>query len=204
MSSRSSWRRARTSAEALGIVGDLVASVAQLGGDVGGLGLERVQPSLELGERRAARERRLVATPIASTAPPSPVRASTPGRAASRCASASASRSSSSLEPAILVGIVELGAVELVDLVPRRSISRARARSSPPSVGELGIDLGDRARGPRASGAQIDAAEPVERAALLRDTEQRLVAVLSVQVDEAPAFIGELRDGREAAVAIGP
>ena len=44
--------------QALGIVGDLVAQVAQLGPDVSGLGLERMQPRLELGERRAAREPR--------------------------------------------------------------------------------------------------------------------------------------------------
>ena len=39
---------------------------------------------------------------------------------------------------------------------------------------------------------------------MLSHAEQGLVAVLPVEVDEAPAFLRELRDGREAAVAIRP
>ena len=106
------------------------------------------------------------------------------------------------LEPAILVGVIQVRAVELVDLVaqevdlsgPRTLVATER--------GELGIELGD-PRPRRAQRAQIDPTEPVERRALLGHTQQRLVAVLSVQVDEAPAFLGKLPNRREPAVAIG-
>ena len=187
--------------EPLRIVRDDIAQVAEVGGDVGGLGLEPVQPLLELHERSASGE-------SCSRDPDRVDRSAVAGErvaglgASSRCATASASRSSSSSSPRSSSAASSWARSSSSTWYLRRSISRARARSSPPRAGELGLDLGDRAHS-GTQGSQVDAAEPVEGAALLRDTEQGLVAVLPMEVDEAAAFIGKLRNGREAAVAIG-
>ena len=186
--------------EPLGIVGDLVAQVAQLGPDVGRLGLERVQPCLELGERRAPGEPRSRDPRARRALPPSPVRASTARAPASRCGRRVRQPILFDLEPAILVGVIQVRAVELVDLVaqevdlsgPRTLVATER--------GELGIELGDRARAARAAALRSTPPNRSSARALLGHTQQRLVAVLAVQVDEAPAFLGELPDRREAAV----
>ena len=188
--------------EPLRIVRDDVGSVAEVGGDVGGLCLEPVQPVLELRERGAPDER----GPCDSDRVD---RSAVAGERVARLGRSFAMRDRVGqpilfeLERSVFVGGVELGAVELVDLVPEEvDLARSCALVAA-ECRELGLDLGDPSAG-LAQGRQVDAAEPVERAALLRDAEQGLVAVLPMEVDEAATFIGELRDGREAAVAIGP
>ena len=188
--------------EALGIVRDDVGSVAEVGGDVGGLGLEPVQPSLELLERGAPHERRPCDSDRVDRSAVAGERVACLG-----CGFAMCDRVGQpilfELERSVLVGGVELGTIELVDLVPEEvDLAGSRAFVAA-ECRELGLDLGDASVG-LAQGRQVDAAEPIERAALLRDAEQRLVAVLPMEVDEAATFIRELRDGREAAVAIGP
>ena len=109
------------------------------------------------------------------------------------------------LERRVLVGVVDRGGVDLLDLVPqqvdlagarrgrRRRARRARRRSRAAS------------RAPRQRGAcrrRGLARVAVEQRALLGRVEQRLVRVLAVQVDEVAAALGELGRGREPAVDV--
>ena len=83
-----------------------------------------------------------------------------------------------------------------------RSISRARARSSPPSSAELALDR-LQLLASRQQRAEVDAAEPIERVALHGRAEQRLVVVLAVQVDQRPAQLGQRAGGGQPAVDVG-
>ena len=63
------------------------------------------------------------------------------------------------------------------------------------------------ARGGAVRGERVGrrrAGEPVERGALHRRREERLVRVLAVEVDEPGADLGELADGREPPVDVRP
>ena len=175
--------------EALGIVGDLVAQVAQLGPDVGAP-RPRARAAVPRARRtaRAAGEPRSARSPSASSAPPSPVRASTARAPASRWAVASASRSSSTSSPrsssasssGALVDLVELVAQQ-VDLAGPRRARRHRARRARRRARRRRARRATRAR--RAS----TPAEPVERARVARPAPAATGGVLAVQVDEAPA-----------------
>ena len=75
-----------------------------------------------------------------------------------------------------------------------------RRRARPARASTAGSSL----RG-REQRLEVDAAEPVERGALRRPGEQRLVVVLAVQVDEPLAPARRARPaGRQAAVDVGP
>ena len=100
--------------EALGIVGDLVAQVAQLGRDVGRLGSSTC--SRASSSANGVRPAITLARATASSAPPSPVRASTARAPASRWASRR-QPVLLDLEPASSSASSRLGGVELVDLV---------------------------------------------------------------------------------------
>ena len=153
--------------EPFGIVGDAVGSVAEVGGDVGGLCLEPVEPLLELRERGAPHER-------------SPCDSERVDRSALACERVACLGRSFAvrdrvgetvlfeLERSVFVGVVEMGAVELVDLVPEEvDLARSSAFVAA-ECRELGLDLGNASAG-LAQRRKVDAAEPVEqRCAALR------------------------------------
>ena len=73
--------------------------------------------------------------------------------------------------------------------------------------GELGVEPLDLGAGAAQRVERVErrtAREPVERGALHRGCEQRLVGVLTVEVDERGPDLRELRDRREPAVRRTP
>ena len=107
----------------------------------------------------------------------------------------------------VLGRVVEPAARDLLDLVAQqvdlagpgagvaaeRARARRRARATAARALAVARERVERGR----------AGEPVERAALDRGIEQRLVRVLAVQVDERAPGLGELRHRRQAAVDVG-
>ena len=183
-SSRSSWRRARTVVEALGVLVDPLDLVAQLLLDVGQLALHAPQPPGERRERRPAVERgHRVPERVGRRAFERLVRVRERVAVGDRVGE----QRLLGFERDVLGGIVEPGGVDLVHLEaeqvdlagPGAGVAaeglraRRRARAPPPVVAVAGPSV-ERRR------ARI----PVERAALHRGLEQRLVRVLAVEVDE--------------------
>ena len=110
------------------------------------------------------------------------------------------------LERDRLGGIVEAGGHDLLDLVPEEV---ELAGAGPGVAAEsLELDVDGATRGARLAvrreGVERDGARvAVERGALHGGVEQRLVCVLSVQVDQVAAELGELARGRQPPVDVG-
>ena len=105
------------------------------------------------------------------------------------------------LERPVLLGIVQVSAVELVHLVAEEIDLPGTGALVTSERSELRVELGH-ACTRLAQRAQVDATEPIERSPLLGDPEERLVAVLAVEVDEPLTFVGELTDRCEPSVAV--
>ena len=191
--------------EPLGIVRDRLGGMAELAGDVGGLGLER----------RAAFARRSAngARPTrAARADPERVDGSALSgeRAARQCRRVAVR---DRIGEPILLDLERSRlrrrrrgrrAVELVDLVPEEVDLAGPGALVTAECRELGLDLGDASAGLAAGEPR---STPPKRSSAPRCSatpSKRLVAVLAMKVDEASTFVGELRDGGQAAVAIGP
>ena len=161
------------------------------------------RPSATNGARPSS-----AATAAPSASSPAPSSSRYAAASASRCASASASSSASANSRSSSPRVDDRGRVDLVDLVAEqvdlagsRPFVAAERRRAPPR---------SHARPARAAPRAVRAltrlgtGEPVEERALLGRREERLVRVLTVQVDEpAPAF-RELGHRGEAAVHVAP
>ena len=144
------------------------------------------------------------AAPSASR--PGPRARRTRRSSASRCATASASSGSSASSATSSSGSSSRGGADLVDLEAEQVDLAGTGACVAAERGELGVERRAPRRAPRGSAASASSAgapgEAVERAALHRGIEQRLVRVLAVQVDERAPGLGELADGRQAAVDV--
>ena len=103
----------------------------------------------------------------------------------------------------VLVGVVDAGGVELVDLEPQQIDLAGPGPLVAAERREFGVDLGE----PRPCGSQraeVDAAELVERRSLRRRRQQRLMRVLAVQVDDVGSDLGERGHRGRAPVDVGP
>ena len=91
-------------------------------------------------------------------------------------------------EFSVLVWVADIGDVELVELKAEQ-VDLASSRTAIAAQRREGrIDLGE-PRPSRPQRSEIDAGEPVERIALCCSSEQALVCVLAVEVDEPSADI---------------
>jgi hypothetical protein len=107
------------------------------------------------------------------------------------------------LELAILVGAGDGGGGDLVDLVAHQVELAGPGPLVAPHARQLVEQVVDRdARRPQRG--EVDAGEAVERVALGGGVQQRLVRVLTVQVDEQRPELGQLGGGRQPAVDVGP
>ena len=178
------------------------ASVADLAGDVGELGLEAASRSTsgsKRGSRRASARASWSAWAVDSRAPaPSAVSASwtvaAPRAIASPCCAALQTRPD-------LLGLArpQAGAGDLVRLVleelePPGELARVDGQLG--EAGAVGPPALDRIghRPPR----RLVPAEGVEQVALPALVEQPLLVVLAVDLDERPDLVGEPRGGRRA------
>ena len=107
------------------------------------------------------------------------------------------------LQHLVLVGVVEAGAVDLRQLVAEQ-VDLARPGALVPAEGvELGGEPPQRRPGV-GQGSQVDGAEEVEGPALHSRIEKRLMGVLTVQVHQPGAGVGQGRDRRHPPVDPGP
>ena len=189
------------------VVGDGLDREAQLALEVGELGLCRAQSLVESRERVSVRER------SDGRARPRPARrlSIAAERLGERVAVRRRRRRAAPPRPRARrprSGRRRPASVDLARSGTRsRSISRARgARVAAERLRAPRRGPASRARAARSACERLErgrAREAVERAALDGRCEQRLVVVLTVQVDEARAELGELSDGREPAVDVG-
>ena len=106
------------------------------------------------------------------------------------------------VETRILVGVDDVGPVELVELITEQvDLAGAHALVAP-ECGQFGVDLGQ--SGPRrAQRFEVDTTEPVEGGPLRRRRQQALVGMLAVEVDQTAGRLGERRHRRQAPVHVG-
>jgi hypothetical protein len=200
----STWRRSRTSASRSGDSSIASPSVRDLD-TMSSRSASRSRADGRPARRRATAVEGHERPAIASRAPPSPERMAA-AAAASRCAVASARTDSSASRRSSSSGSSIAAASSSSTWNRSRSISRARARSSPPSaasaasisVSRHGQRAADRGRSPNSSSA----------ARCVVGRQERLVCVLSVQVDDVGRDLGERCNGgqtvRRRRRAIGP
>ncbi len=188
--------------EPLRVVRDPLARDPQLLGDVVELGLGRAHPRVELGERRPTGERvdrvaERVETGTFDRVVGARQRVAVRGRVGEQGLLL--------LEPRLFVDVVDGGGGDLVHLEPEEvdlACSGAFVATQRGEVSGDGACFG--ARGAvRSQCTQCWLPRvPVERAALHRGIQQRLVRVLAVQVDETRAALRELADRRQPAVDV--
>ena len=107
------------------------------------------------------------------------------------------------VEPGVLVGIADVGGVEFVDLEPQE-VDLARPSTLVATEGcELRIDLGQSGTGGSQRG-EIDTAELVERRTLCRRGQQRLMRMLTVEIDDVGCHLGERRNRGEPTIEVRP
>ena len=108
-------------------------------------------------------------------------------------------------EQLVLVGSRDLGVLDLGELIPQQvDLAGARPLVAAESS-ELGVDAADRAarlEQPAARRERDVARGAVEQTALFARREQRLVGVLTVEVDELAAPLRELGGRGQAAVHV--
>ena len=147
----------------------------------------------------------------AATASPSASEAG-PSSTSYACASAARSRDRVGeqrllrFERDVLGGILEPGGGDLLHLVAEQVDLPGPGAGVPAEGLELGVERAHRRSFVAVAGQRVErrrARVAVERAALHRGVEQRLVGVLAVEVDERAADLGELARGGEAAVDVG-
>ena len=185
------------------------ASVADLGGDVVELGLER-RPAARRAARSAgragpARAPRGAATAVGSRAPralpgSASWTAAAPRAIASPCWAAPSRARISSASPGRSRAAGDLGGLVLEELDPAGQLARVdrqlgeRRPVRPPALDGVGHRRARR-RMP---------AERVEQVALPALVEQPLLVVLAVDLDERPDLVGEPRRGRRSRRRAGP
>ena len=105
-------------------------------------------------------------------------------------------------EGVVLVGVLEPGRVDLGDLVPQQiGLARPGAIVAPEGL-ELAVQ-GATMRASSCEGPEIDAPEGVQRPALCRRVEQRLLGVLPVELEQPGPGFGQRRDRRHTTVDPG-
>ena len=107
-----------------------------------------------------------------------------------------------SLEPVVLVGLLDAGGVELLVLEAQQVELAGTLALVAAEGAELLVERGQ-LLAQRPQGLEIDAPEAVEGAALAGRRQQRLVIVLAVQVDQACPRFGQLGHRGETAVHVG-
>ena len=144
-----------------------------------------------------------MAVPIASAAPASSVSAVAATAAASRWATASREERLLTIEGRSSAGSPSRGCVELLHLEAQQI---ELTGSGPFVAAEPGqFEVEGPAGGPGPSErTEVDAGEAVERLALHGGSQERLVGVLAVEVDQPLAPLGQVGDGGQAPVDVGP
>ncbi len=103
----------------------------------------------------------------------------------------------------VLVGAGDGGVVDLGHLVAHEVELACPVALVAPEARQLVAKPGDLLAGGQQR-LEVDPAEPVERLALGRGVQQRLVGVLAVEVDQLDAQLGHDPGGGQAAVDVGP
>ncbi len=93
-------------------------------------------------------------------------------------------------EPGLLVESRDLCAVDLVDLEAEKVDRAGQGPRIASEIGETGVGRRQLPAGLR-DGLEVRAGEPVERVALCRLTEQGLMSVLTVEIDEVVTELGQ-------------
>ena len=152
-----------------------------------------MQPFDDLGVRRRRPSSAPSAAASASRAPPSSAQRGD-GLLSARLAVSDgiAEQRLLGVEPRVLVGIGDIGPVELVELVAQQVDLPRPHPLVAAERGQLGVDLGE-ARPRRTQRFEVDVAEPVECGALGGGRQQALVGVLTVEVDEPGGRVGQRR-----------
>ena len=110
------------------------------------------------------------------------------------------------LERDVLRGVVEAGGVYLADLEAQQVELASAGPVVASEPGELGVDAPHLGAGGTVRDKRVScrrAGESIERGALDRRRQERLMRVLAVEVDETGAHLGELADGCEPPVDVG-
>ena len=187
---------------AVGVVDDALAGVTHLGGHVGDLGGERSQASRGGPERGSTVEGgdgpadRVRGSPVPRHLGDGDGRGLAMGLGVGQEVGLVG-------EPGLLVDVGERGVVELADLEPQQIELAGPLPGITAELGQLALDPAQRVAR-LAQRREIDAGEAVERVALHGRGEQRLMIVLAVEVHEGGTDLGQLGDGGETPVDVGP
>ncbi len=190
--------------ESLRVVLHRVACDAQVPAELGELRLRGAEPFGELCERTAARQCcRRRADRVERRALDGAVRGCQGFAMRQRVGE----QRLLGFERDVFARIVEAGGLDLVDLKAQEVELARTGPVVPAESSELGVDASHLGSGGTVRGEGIRcrrADEAIERGSLHRGREEGLVRVLAMQIDQTGAHVGELADGREPPVDVGP